>query len=73
MVDGKLLCILKKSNEKDYGLFEIKNTSKYEIQWERAMTAKEALKKVERLGSVDAVIIEDAKEEARIIIKEAKK
>ena len=67
---SKLTCIIKKSVAKEYGLFEIKNIGENEVTWERAMTVKEAIKKVDRLQDVYAVVIEDAREREEEAIKE---
>lgn len=62
MINNELTCIIKKSVANEYGLFAMKEAGQFSIKWERAMTTKEAIKKIERLQNVDAVIIEDAKE-----------
>lgn len=67
---NKLTCIIKKSVAKDYGLLEITHIGENEVAWERAMTVKEAIKKVERLQDVYAVVIEDAREKEEETIKE---
>ena len=62
MANKEMLCIVKKCVGTEYCLFEIKHADDFEIKWERAMTVREAIKKVDRLIDVTAVIIEDAKE-----------
>lgn len=70
MRNGKLVCLLKKCSNREFGTLSIEKIGEQQVTWERAITLKEISKKLDRDSSIDIVVIEKAEEKDSAIVNE---